>query len=262
MKRQMVSVMVAVVLLWGGTAFAQGFGAKMDGGASNECASGVEPVSMFPYFASSDGNWINGIYLVNTSGTEIPADALCVVGVDAAGAELGFWYDEPLKGDGGSDILVKNNFGTDWNKELYLGIYAKNAEVAEAAQSLVAFGSISNRGQGGAYGTSFVNHEPGTKLKFDFLPGGGNWWGGMVFWNTAATPATLTFTYYKNEIKTVAPETIEVPANGFKKLQAADLTWWDANVTVEVDSNQPVYGYAQYGNGRSTNAYFPQYIDE
>lgn len=271
-------VLVALMLVWGGTAMASvgGFGDKMSQAARASDCGDAHPVGLFPYFVDNapERAWYGGLYVVNTSGTnDIPAEALCFVGVGEAGDMFNTPFPAgPLNRNQSDSFLIRtlDEDESKWRDILYLGIYAKNQEVVEMLDGFAAFGSMFNRAQGGMFGATFMDAEatPSKKMRFNYLAGGNVavWWAGVVLWNTSTTDvATVNMTIVEDGQKIALP-TQTIDAGKYKLFlpkHMGGIEQWagNKNVTMDIESTQPLYGYAQYGNRRGTNGYFPIYLD-
>lgn len=263
-----------------GTGAAVDFGTVMDDVAEEKCWEDTDhefgdALLMFPYLPAT-GDWWGGISLVNLDPAEnIPANALCFVGVNANGDGFVKVHAYPLYARNMLSLL-KEDIDPDndkWKDALYLGVYRRKSGYGPTAK-LRAFAMMGDTSQ--AHGAFFLpkdtDNRPAESVRMNYFPGEG-WWSGIAVVNTSEDKAELKLTVIQNGIAT---ETEKLSISGKKMLimtpeqinAQARETVWDpaARAFLEITKadgadDLAIYATALFGNGDEAAGYFAEKVD-
>jgi hypothetical protein len=280
MKRIVGLVLALALLCAGGVpAMAADAPGSVMTSAAEDCWDHNDQVfmGMWPYYPKSTSNWWNAVVLNNISeeGT-IAKDTLCFVGVTETGKTVATLYGQPIY-PANVHAFLKEKISTDanWKDALYFGVFLEDDDLV-GFETLFMLGMLGSKSDAGAVGWKFLGEDddPAEKLAYTYLPGG-KWWSSAIVVNTRNSTTRVKVIVVQDGLASEV-ENVDIAAGSSLLLTPQTLNTlageqvWDEKTTaymrVEVTSSladkDVLYGWAQYGNGKSSVGYVPAVYDE
>lgn len=235
-----VTVAVSVCLIFGaGTALAQ-----IKGDSCNFSGE-TRHLLTFPYLTDNDEGWWGGMAIINTSGTAIPNDSICLVAIDEAKGVITVVNDEEvdlsLPGNGMTVELSR----VIQDGRLAVGVFTNSNVTTEQVRG---FGMIGDGTQGQGYlALQGDLVEGSTYLELPYVPEAGTgWWRGLALFNNSGAQVTANFEVHFEDgtegtlpAKTLAADELDV------SLLPDD---WTQRAQIVIRATGKIMGFAMFGD--------------
>lgn len=235
-RKWVAGLVVTGMLFWGGSAMAQI--------NSEECqfTGDTNHLLTFPYLTNSDG-WWGGMAVINTSGTDIGNDSLCLVGITEEGQTITKSAGEVGADVPGNGMLVALSDIVSADR-VAIGVFT-NANVT--TEQVRGFGMIGDFTQGQGYLALQGDLKAGsTYLEVPYVPEGDTgWWRGFALFNNSGEQQEVTISVYFADGTEGEWDNITLEPNQMEVTLAPD---WNQRARIVMQADGHIMGFAMFGD--------------